>query len=81
MKRCGLKNPERRVCQTRVLPVELLDGVGRRLPHIRGHVGRRLLDGQHHDGDDDGDPDTGQNPQCAGPDELVWLLPWKYRRK
>ena len=62
------------ISAARVVPVELLDGVGRRLPDVRRQVGRRLLDGQHHDGDDDGDPDTGQNPQSAGPDELVRVL-------
>lgn len=50
------------------VPVELLYGVSRRLAHIRGEVSCRLLDGQHHDGDNDGDTDTGQNPECTGPD-------------
>lgn len=56
------------------LPVQLLDSVSRCLPDVRGQVGRRLLDRQHHDGDDNGDPDTGQNPKRAGPNELVWVL-------
>lgn len=50
------------------VPVELLYGVSRSLAHIRGEVSRRLLDGQHHDGDNYGDTDTGQNPECTGPD-------------
>lgn len=58
----------------RRLPVQLLDSVSRRLPDVRGQVGRCLLDSQHHDGDDNGDPDAGQNPKCAGPNELVWVL-------
>ena len=43
------------------VPVELLDGMGRGLPHVRRHVTGGLFDGQHHDGDDDGHPDTGQH--------------------
>lgn len=64
----------------RTVPVELLDRVGRRLPDVRGQVGRRLLYGQHHDGDDYRDPDAGQNPECTGPDELVRVLPQKHRK-
>lgn len=52
----------------------------RSLPHIRGQVSCSLLDGQHHDGDDDGDTDAGQNPQCTGPDELVWVLTQDMKR-
>ena len=56
------------------VPVELLDGVGRGLPHVGRHVTGRLLDGQHHDGDDDGHPDAGQHAQRAGADQLVGVL-------
>lgn len=70
-----------RTSDNRTVPVELLDSVGRRLPDVRGQVGRRLLYGQHHDGDDYRHPDAGQNPECAGPDELVWVLPRKHRKK
>jgi hypothetical protein len=35
--------------------------MGRGLPHVRRHVTGGLFDGQHHDGDDDGHPDTGQH--------------------
>lgn len=41
------------------VPVELLDSVSGRLPYVWRQVSRRLLDGEHHDGDDDGDPDAG----------------------
>lgn len=50
------------------VPVELLYGVGSCLAHIRGEVSRRLLDGQHHDGNNYRDTDTGQNPERTGPD-------------
>ena len=60
-----------------LVPVELLDSVGRSLPDVRGQVGSGLLDGQHHDGDDDVHADAGQNPQRTGPDELVRVLPKK----
>lgn len=63
------------ILKQRTVPVEFLDSVGRRLPDIWGQVGCRLLDGQHHDGDNYGNPDTGQNPQGAGTNELVWVLP------
>lgn len=56
------------------VPEELLDSMGRSLPDIWGQVSCCLLDGQHHDGDNYGDTDTGQNPKCTGPDELVWVL-------
>lgn len=63
-----------RTWNIRRLPVQLLDSVSRCLPDVWGQVGRGLLDGQHHDGDDNGHPDAGQNPKCAGPNELVWVL-------
>lgn len=58
----------------KIVPVQLLYGVSRCLADIWGEVSSRLLDGQHHDGHNYGDTDTGQNPKCAGPDELVWVL-------
>lgn len=56
------------------LPVEFGDGMGSCLANVGGHVGRCFLDGQHHDGNDDGDPDTGENSQSTGPDQLVGVL-------
>lgn len=51
--------------------------MGRCLSDIRRHVICCLLDSQHHDGDNYGNTDTGQNSKCAGTDELVWVLPWE----
>lgn len=48
--------------------------MGRSLPDIGGQVSCSLFDGQHHYGDNYGDTDTGQNPQCTGSDKLVWVL-------
>ena len=48
--------------------------MGGRLPDVRRHVAGRLFDGQHHDGDDDGHPDTGQHAQRTGSDQLVGVL-------
>lgn len=59
------------------LPVQLLDRMCWSLPHIWGQVSCSLLDGQHHNGDNNGDADTGQNPQSTSPDELVWVLAQK----
>lgn len=55
-------------------PVEFGNGVGRRLPDIWRHIGGGLFDGQHHNGDDDGDSDAGENSQSAGSDQLVGIL-------
>lgn len=46
----------------KILPVEFLDSMRRGLPDVRGKVGGRLLDGQHHDGDNNRDTNTGQDP-------------------
>lgn len=62
-------------------PVEFGNGVGRRLPHIWRHVRGGFFDGQHHDGDDDGDSDAGENSQGAGSDQLVGILIKKPRKK
>lgn len=59
----------------RTVPVELLDSMSSSLPYIRGQVGCSLLDGQHHNGDNYGNTDAGQNPQRTGSNELVWVLP------
>lgn len=48
--------------------------MGRRLPHIWRHIRGGFFDGQHHDGDDDGDSDAGENSQSAGSNQLVWIL-------
>lgn len=55
-------------------PIEFGDGVCGRLPHVWRHIRGGFLDGQHHDGDDDGDPDAGENSQGAGSDQLVGIL-------
>lgn len=55
-------------------PVEFGNGVGRRLPDVRRHIGGGLFDGQHHNGDDDGDSDAGENSQSTGSDQLVGIL-------
>ena len=57
-----------------VSPVQLGDGVGRCLPHVRGHVHDGLLDGQHHDGHYHWHADTRQHSQCTGTDQLVRVL-------
>lgn len=65
----------------RTVPVELLDSMSRCLPDVGGQVSCRLLDSQHHDRDNYWDTDTGQNPKCTGPDELVWVLPQEKKQQ
>ncbi len=57
-----------------VLPVEFLNGVSGGFPHIRWKVSGCFFDGQHHDGDDDGNSDTGQDPESARSDQLIGIL-------
>ena len=45
-----------------------------RLAHERAHVDGRVADGEHHDGDDDGDADGGEDAEGGGADELVGVL-------
>lgn len=44
------------------------------LSDIRWHVHHSLFDGQHHDGRDHEDTDTGQDPKGTGSDQLIGVL-------
>lgn len=61
-------------CMMCRLPVEFLNGVSGSFPDVRWKVGGWFFDGQHHDGDDDGNSDTGQDPESACSDQLIWIL-------
>lgn len=60
--------------RVRESPVEFRDRVSSCFPDVRRHVRRSLFDGQHHNGDDDGDSDAGEDSQGAGSDELIRIL-------
>lgn len=53
---CSKKNEEQMDWS---VPVELLDSVSSRLPHVWRQISWCLLDGQHHDGNDYGNSDAG----------------------
>lgn len=44
------------------------------LSDIWWHVHHSLFDGQHHDGRDHEDTDTGQDPKGTCSDQLIWVL-------
>ena len=48
--------------------------MGGHLTDVGGHVGGRLLDGQHHHRGNDGDPDATEDAQRSSPDHLVGVL-------
>lgn len=56
------------------IPVKLWDSMSCRLSDIRWHVHHSFFDGQHHDGGDHEDTDTGQDPQGTGSDQLIGVL-------
>lgn len=57
-----------------VLPVEFLNGMSGGFPDVRWKVGGCFFDGQHHDGDDYGNSDTGQDSESARSDQLIRIL-------
>lgn len=56
------------------IPVQFGDGISSCFTNIWRHIADSLFQRKHHNGYNHRDPDTRQNSQCTGPDQLVWIL-------